>query len=155
MADAFDFRKFKKVLTIHLIVQILLVALLVVVAFYFQQGLLAEGRPHRFFHSIAISVVIQLALFFPMKKYAGADALRELEASRPSLPEGEVKALRHKRLYSDFMKGVGFIFFFTFIMTAPKDLFILATIFFTFIFTILSYFQCFNFAAKRGMQERS
>lgn len=154
MAKAFDYGKLKKVLTIHLVVQILLVILLAVVAFYFQQGLFAQGRSFRFWHSIVISFVIQLLLFYPMKKYAGADAEREIEASQPNLTEEQLKSIRHRRLYSDFMKGAGFIFFFTFIARAPKDLFILATIFFTFIFSILSYFQCFNFIAKRRIQEQ-
>ena len=153
MAKTFDLTKMRKLLKIYTVVQVLLVALLIFMAVNFQAGLQAEGRPQRFMHSVIVTLVIQLALFYPLSKYATSDANREIEGSVPGLTVEEQKALRQKRLFSDFMKGAIFIFFVTFILRAPQERFILSVIFFTFILTILTYFQCFNFTVKRKIKE--
>ncbi len=154
MAKSFDFKRLRRLTTIYLVVQVFLVILLVYMAMNFQAGLQAEGRPQRFLHSVVVSLVIQLALFYPLNKFAGRQAEREVDSCASDLSEEEQKKLRSKRIIGDSIKTAIFIFFITFIFKAPQDRFVLSVIFFSFILTILSYVQCYNFAAKRLMREK-
>ncbi|HEY5975483.1 MAG TPA: hypothetical protein VIU41_12140 [Geobacteraceae bacterium] len=154
MANSFDFKKLRRLINIYAVVQVVLIGLLIYVAIVFQAGLQAEGRAPRFLHSVIATLVIQLALFFPINKFARREAKREVDALAPGLTPEELKSQRNKRLFGDVIKMSVFIFFATFVYRAPKDRFFLSIVFFSFILTILSYFQCFNFAAKREMQSR-
>jgi hypothetical protein len=154
MANSFDFKKLRRLITIYGVVQIFLLLLLVYMALNFQAGLQAEGRPQRFMHSVLATLVIQLALFYPINKFASSEAKREIDTCATKLTPEEQKALRNKRLFGDVIKSAVFIFFITFILRAPKDRFVLSLIFFSFILTTLSYFQCYNFAAKKWMKEK-
>ena len=97
------------------------------------------------------TLVLQLALFFPIRKFAASEAAREVEACATNLDADRLKAMRTRRTIGDVVKFGVFIFFATFIYKV-QDRFFLSIIFFTFILTFLSYFQCFNFAAKREMK---
>lgn len=153
MSTRFDFKKLRRFTVIYAVVQVVLVLLLVYMAVNFQAGLQIEGRPQRFFHSIVASLIIQLALFYPIWKFAVREATREVNACEIGLNGDTLKSMRNKRTVGDVVKCGVFIFFITFIYKAPQDRFILSVIFFTFILTFLSYFQCFNFAAKREMKQ--
>ncbi len=154
MANKFDFKKLRRLITIYAVVQVFLVALLIFMAVNFQAGLQAEGRPQRFLHGVIAALVIQLALFYPINKFATNEAKREVESCSTGLTADEQKSLRTKRMIGDVVKTGIFIFFITFIYKAPQDRFVLSIIFFTFILTALSYFQNYNFAAKRAMKEK-
>ncbi|MCM2359852.1 MAG: hypothetical protein NDI77_17005 [Geobacteraceae bacterium] len=154
MAKAFEFKKLRRVIMIYGVVQLFLIGLLVYMAIHFQSGLQAEGRPQRFLHGVVATLVLQLALFYPINRFAASEAEREIEACAVGLGVEELKAFRSKRMVGDVIKSAVFLFFITFIYKAPKDLFILSVIFFTFILTFLTYFQCYNFAAKRLMKEK-
>jgi uncharacterized membrane protein YhaH (DUF805 family) len=154
MAKSFDFKRLRRLTTIYLVVQVFLVILLVYMAMNFQTGLQAEGRPQRFLHSVVVTLIIQLALFYPLNKLAARDAAREVDSCAIGLSVEELKGLRTKRIIGESIKTAIFIFFITFILKAPQDRFILSVIFFSFILTILSYYQCYNFAAKRLMREK-
>ncbi|GFE57183.1 hypothetical protein [Geobacter sp. AOG1] len=154
MAKSFDFKRLRRLTTIYLVVQVFLVILLVYMAMNFQTILQAEGRPQRFLHSVVVTLLIQLALFYPLNKLAGRDAEREVDSCADGLSVEELKVLRTKRIIGESIKTAVFIFFITFIFKAPQDRFILSVIYFSFILTILSYFQCYNFAAKRLMREK-
>jgi uncharacterized membrane protein YhaH (DUF805 family) len=155
MAKVFEFKRMRRVIMIYGVVQLFLVGLLIYMAIHFQAGLQAEGRPQRFLHSVVATLVIQLVLFYPVNRFAAKEAEREIEASSEGLGIEELKALRSKRMVGDVIKAAIFLFFVTFIYKAPKDLFILSVIFFSFILTFLSYFQCYNYSAKRLMKEKS
>ena len=154
MAKSFDFKKLRRLVLVQGVVQVFLLALLLYMAFKFQGALKAEGRPQRFLHSVVTTLVIQLALFYPLNRFATRDAEREMASATTDLPVDEMKALRQKRLFSDYLKAAIFIFYTTFALRAPKDRFVLSIIFFSFILTFLTYFQCYNFAAKRLMKEK-
>ncbi len=154
MAQKFDFKRLRRLITIYTVVQVFLVALLIYMAVNFQTGLQVEGRPQRFLHSVIVTLAIQLALFYPINKFAAREARREIDSSATNLTVEELKSLRNKRIFGDVVKTGIFIFFITFILRAPQDRFVLSIIFFSFILTTLSYFQCYNFAAKRGMIEK-
>jgi hypothetical protein len=155
MARSYDFKKMRRLITIYAVVQVFLLALLVYMALRFQGALTAEGRPQRFFNSAIAALVIQLALFYPINRFAANEAKRELEACATDLSVEELKAMRSKRLVGDFVKTGIFIFFVAFIYKAPQNNTILCVTFFSFILTLLSYFQNYNYAVKQGIKERS
>jgi len=155
MAKAFDFKKMRTAIKIYAVVQVVLIGLLIYSAIHFQTGLQAEGRPQRFLHSVVVTLVIQLALFYPISRFAAKEAEREVETSVVGLSAEELKALRSKRMLADAIKWAVIIFFITFIFKAPNDRFVQSMILFSSIATMLTYFQCYNFSAKRLMKEKS
>jgi hypothetical protein len=150
MKTAYDFKKLRRLMTIYAVVQVALVALLIYVALNFQAQLPSD----RFLKTVVITLVIQTALFYPINKFANREAGREVDACAAGLTPEEMKSLRNKRLFGDVVKMSVFIFFVTFIWKAPPHPFFLSVVFFSFILTILSYFQCFNFAVRRQMREK-
>ena len=139
---------------IYAVIQVVLVLLLVYMAVTFQAGLQIEGRPQRFFHSIVASLIIQLALFYPIWKFAGREATREVKACEIGLDGDTLKSMRNKRTVGDVVKCGVFIFFITFILRAPQAPQAQYPILFVFILTTLCYFQCYNFVAKREIRGR-
>lgn len=152
MGDAADFKKMKRVMLIYAFVQAFLILLLIYMSVHFQAVFQAQGKPQLFIKSIVSSLIIQLILFYPINKFAGGEAARDIAALATGLTVEELASLRRKRLVSDFIKMGVFIFFITFIARAPSVPLLQSAIFFTFILTILSYFQCYNFAAKRKLK---
>ncbi len=150
MAVASDFKKLKKLLTIHLVIQAVLVALLVWTSWLFQQKL-----GNLFLNGVIFSLVVQMGLFFPIKNLTLREVNREIASSALGLTPADLQAIRRKRVFADIIKSSIFLFFFIFVYTVPAKPIILAITYFTFILTCLSYFQCFNFAARREMQLRS
>ena len=150
MAAAYDFTKLRRLLIIHLVVQIALVALLVWASWQFQQRL-----ADRFLNGVIFTLVIQLGLFFPIKSLTAKEVDREIATSAIGLTPADLQALRRKRVTADVIKSSVFLFFFIFIYTVPSKPIILAITYITFILTCLSYFQCFNFAARREMKLRT
>ena len=155
MPKGSDFKKVRRMVMIQAVIQFFLLVLLVYMAVNFLAGLQAEGRPQRFLHSIITTLVIQFALFFPINKLAVRDAQREIASAATDLTADQLKDLRKKRLFSDYIKGAIFIFYVTFAYRAPKNLTVLSVIFYSFILTFLTYFQCYNFAARRLMREKN
>jgi hypothetical protein len=150
MAAAYDFIKLRRLLNIHLVIQVVLGALLLWTAWLFQQRL-----ADRFLSGVIFSLVIQLGLFFPIKSLTAKEVDREIASSAIGLTPADLQALRRKRVTADVIKSSVFLFFFIFIYTIPAKPIILAITYITFILTCLSYFQCFNFAARREMRARA
>jgi hypothetical protein len=155
MSSTLDFRKVSKNIKIFAVVQFGLLALLVYMAVNFQQKLRIIGREYRFMHGVIASFVIQLLLFYPIYKFAAKDADRDLYLTGKNLTKEEIKVFSKKKRYSDIIKISTIGFFVIFIVTAPGDPFILSIIFYSFILTILTYLQCYNFAAKKLMKEQA
>lgn len=154
MTNGNGFKRLRKLITIYRVVQVLLLALLVFMAFMFQTQYQAKGMPRIFFNSVVTSFVIQLLLFYPINRFARGEAENEIAETAPGLTPDQQKALRQKRIFNDFLKAAAFIFFVTFALRAPGQLFIQSTILFSFIMTALSYLQCHNYALKRGLSSR-
>ena len=150
MPSSFDFKKLRRFIKIYAAVQVFLIALLIYMAMLFQTAL-----GPRFFKSVVVSLVVQLALFYLVNMFAAREAKREVDASEIGLAAEKLKAFRTSRTIGDVGKAGVFLFFITFIFKAPENKFVLCTAFLTFILTFLSYFQCFNFAAKRAMAEKN
>ena len=159
MATVFDFKKLRRLINIYAVVQVALVGLLVYVAMNFQAGLASLGRGELFTKSIILTLLMQLAMFFPVYKFASREAVLAIAGMQDGLTPEEMKSQRTKRLIGDVVKAGVFCFYLVFIMVvanksldrAPKML-VMSMIFFNFILTYLSYFQCFNFVARREMK---
>lgn len=167
MAGSLNFSKISKTIKIFAVAQVALVLMLGYMAFLFQAKIQATGSPQAFMYGVLISFAIQLILFYPIYKFSGAEAERDVTIATANLSEAEFKALGKKKRMSDIIKGSIFFFFAMFILQAPNPsgkaggasvaatLLFLSVIYYTFILTILSYFQCYNFAAKKQMRTRS
>ena len=162
MPAVFDFKKLRRLITIYAIVQVFLIGLLIYVAMVFQGGLAAAGRGALFNKSILITLLAQLAVFYPVYKFAGREAGLAVAATQAGLTPDELKSQRNKRLLGDIIKAGVFCFYLVFILVVgkkplepPAKIFVFSMIFFNFILTYLCYFQCFNFAAKREMKAKS
>ena len=155
MSTGFDFKKIQRLIMIHVVVQVLLVILLIYIALQFQAGL-----GPLFWKSIIITMIIQLVNFYPVNFFANKEAKREVAAVAFSLTPEEFKSQRTKRIIGEVIKMSVFAFFLIFAYSAPvtaniqANRFIQSLIFFNFILTYLTYFQCFNFAAKREMMAK-
>lgn len=152
MAAGFNFTRLKRTITIYAIVQVALVGLLIFMALNFQAGLQAEGRPQRFLHSVVVALVIQVAAFYPLSRFASKEADRDVAGCAEGLSPEDMKTQRQKRIFSDTLKIAFFIFFFTLFYKMPQDRFLMCIFFFSFILTLLSYFQSYNFVARRLMK---
>ncbi len=156
MSSGFDFKKLRRLIMIHVVVQILLVILLIYIALLFQATL-----GPLFWKSIIITMIIQLINFYPVNFFANKEAKRELASLAYNLTQEEFKSLRTKRIIGEVIKMSVFAFFLIFALTFKGAPSIVATrftyslIFFNFILTYLTYFQCFNFAAKQEMKEKT
>lgn len=142
--------RIKRQIVIHNVVQVFLIGLLFFVAWKFQQVYAEKMALNLFFNSIFITLGLQLLLFYPIYRFAGNDARGEIAAQRATKPE-VMKALRQKRIFSDFIKAAIFIFYATFIVLSPEVILVISTTFFSFIATTLTYLQCFNFIAKKSI----
>jgi hypothetical protein len=155
MSTDFDFKKLRRLIKIHVAVQVLLTLLLIYIALQFQGAL-----GSLFWKSVIITMIIQLVIFFPVNFFAGKEAKREVAATAFNLTQEEFKAQRTKRIIGEVIKMGAFAFFLIFTYSAPvtanvqANRFTQSLIFLNFILTYLTYFQCFNFAAKREMKEK-
>ena len=151
MAKIFDFKKQRIFIRIYGVAQLFLIGLLVYMAVYFQAAL-----QQRFINSVVATLMIQLALFYPVYRFAVREATREVDTCAVGLTDDELKGFRTRRLISDTCKWAYFIFFATFAYKAPTKIpEVPCIIVFSFILTTLTYFQCYNFVARRLMKEKS
>jgi hypothetical protein len=154
MAETLGMRHMRKTLLIHRIVQILLIVLLLYMAILFQQKIQQKyDSLSPFYTSLVLTLLIQVGLFFPIRKFAENEAKRELgAAAKDTFTAEEQKQLRNQRLLSDFLKASVFLFFVAFIlMLKEQATAIQSTAFFSCIGTVLSYLQNFNFAVRRHL----
>jgi hypothetical protein len=141
-------------MTIYRVVQGLLLCLLAFVAFRFQ-----VGYPGKFISSIVATIVVQLLLFYPIYRLAARDVGVEIESCLVGLTKEALAALRKKRMLGDLWKFSAVGFFLAFVSLVPDAKksagapVILAIIIFSFLLMCLTYFQCYNFSAKKRMKQ--
>ena len=146
-------------MTIYRVVQCLLICLLVYVAFIFQSRFAMLGKPEKFISSIVATIVIQALLYYPIYRLAGRDVNVEVEGSTVGLSKEALDALRKKRMLGDLWKFSAVGFFLAFVSLVPDAKkaagapIILAITIFSFLLMCLTYFQCFNFSAKKRMKQ--
>lgn len=149
MTSTLDFKKMNRTIKVFGAVQMALVGLLVYMAVNFQHLLRIQGREFRFTHGVLASFVIQLLMFYPISRFAAKEADRDLAVTASNITNEQMNAFAKKKRWSDVIKIGGLAFFVMFVMAAPKDTFVLSIIYYTFILTILTYLQCYNFAARK------
>ena len=158
---SFDFKRLNRTMIIYRVVQALLVCMLIYVAYIFQSSFALMGKPEKFISSILSAIVIQLLLLYPIYRLAWRDAGVEMEGSTIGLTAEALAALRKKRLLGDLWKFSAVGFFLAFVTLVPDVKkaagapVILAIIIFSFLLMCLTYFQCFNFSAKKRMKQAS
>jgi len=156
---SFDFKRLNRTMMIYRVVQTMLVGLLIYLAFNFQQLFALRGKPQQFTSSIISAIVYQLILLYPVYKLAWRDAGVEIEGCAVGLTTEAQAVLRKKRLIGDLWKVCAIAFFITFVALAPDAKkaagapLVLATTIFAFLLTCLTYFQCFNFSARKRMKQ--
>lgn len=156
---SYDFGRLKKINIIYLVMQIILTLLFILIGMQFQPAL---GR-ELFTKSITFSIVIQLALFYPLIKAAQKEVAREVDASVPGLTPEQVKQINKRRTYADIIKTGVFMFFFAAMFAMPEKLsqypsanrMIFSITIYTFFLTVISYSQYFTYYAKKKIRELS
>lgn len=156
---SYDFTRLKRLMLIYRVVQVALVGLLIFMAFNFQKLFTLMGVPGLFIRSVTSGIAFQLVLIYPAWLLAKRDSAVEVEASQTGLTGDQLLLLRRKRLIGDLWKLCVMGFFIVFIMMAPDASkaraasTVLAASYFGFLLVALTYFQCFNYLAKRKLTE--
>jgi hypothetical protein len=153
---SYDFKRLNRTITIYRVVQGLLLCLLIAVAYVFLNRFSLMGAPEKFMYSIKITVMAQLIAIYPIYRLAWRDAGVEIEGSIIGLTKENQAVLRKKRLLGDLWKFSAVGFFLAFVTMVPKAAgapTILAGTLFSFLLMCLSYYQCFNFSAKKRMKQ--
>ena len=125
----------------------------------FQNRFAIMGSPEKFMYSIKITIFCQLLAIYPIYRLAWRDAGVEIEGCVIGLNKEELTTLRKKRLLGDLWKFSAVAFFLAFVTLVPDSkkatgaTHVLAGILFSFLLMCLSYFQCFNFSAKKKMKQ--
>ncbi len=146
-------------MNIYRVVQTLLLCMLIYVAYVFQNSFVMIGSPEKFMYSIKITIVCQLIAIYPIYRLAWRDAGVEIEGSTVGLTKEQLAALRKKRLMGDLWKFSAVAFFIAFVTMvpdakkAPGASHVLAGTLFSFLLMCLSYYQCFNYSAKKRMKQ--
>ena len=148
-----NFKKVVRTIRIFAVAQLGLVAMLVYMAILFQEKFRITGRGGNFTNAVIATFVIQLAFFYPINKFSCKEVERDILLTSGNLGNDEIKALSKKKRFSDIVKFSVFCFFTMFILQAPSTPLVLSVLYFSFILTILTYLQCYNFAAKRIMKQ--
>lgn len=155
MTSALDFRKINKTIKIFGVVQLGLVALLVYMAVNFQDKLRMLGHEYRFMHGVIASFVIQLLILYPIYRFSEKEVARDIAFTGGNISKAEMAQLSKKKRWSDLAK-IAVLGFFVVFTTAfpsrpndPGTTFILSIIYYSFVLTILTYLQCYNFIARK------
>lgn len=149
MAVSLDLKKINKTIKIFAIAQFGLIALLIYTAVNFQNKLQMVGRGQQFMVTVIAAFVIQLVAFYPIFKFAGKEADRDFSLIGRTLDKEETKAFTKKKRWADVIKMSVFGFYFIFMVAAPTDPVVLSVIYYSFVLTILTYLQSYNFSAKK------
>jgi hypothetical protein len=157
----YNFTRLKRLVMVYWVVQAVLLALLVFMAVNFQKLFVSLGAPELFIKGIIIAIIIQLLMVYPAWLLAKRDVTVDISAAVEGLDGDQLLALRKKRLLGDLWKLCVMGFFAVFVLMAPgvdkgrSAAVILEAAYFSFLLVALTYFQCFNFAAKKQRSELS
>lgn len=156
----FEFKLLNRTILIYRVVQALLICLLGYVALLFQNKFTLMGRPEMFVSSVVTTIVLQLLVLYPVYRLAWRDAGIEVEGCAVGLSPEALAVLRKKRMVGDLWKFCAVGFFLAFVTLMPDGTKasglsqVFAITLFTFLLMCLTYFQCFNFSAKKRMKQK-
>ena len=161
MPCTLNYKKVAKTIKIFAVAQLGMVAMLIYMAILFQQKLQAIGRTDSFVNAVIATFVIQMVCFYPIYKFSSKESERDLALTATNLGKDEIKVFSKKKRYSDIIKFSVFCFYAMFILQVPStpqtagSTLVLSVLYFSFIMTVLTYLQCYNFAAKKLMKQNS
>ncbi len=151
----YDFTRLKRLSTIYTVVQICMLGLLLYMSYNFMLQFAKYALHGYFIRSLGFAVAIQMLFLFPAWWLAGRDVQVEIEGCLVGITDEQLLALRRRRLLSDIWKLAAISAFVVFVALAPgaeKDRalsFVLAVAYFAFLLVSITYFQCFNYIAKK------
>lgn len=158
---SYNFTRLKRLIVIYNVVQIGLFGLLLFMAYNFMIAFAKYGMQGAFLKSFGMAVVIQLLLMYPALWLSRKDAEVEVETSLVGITPDQLVALRRRRMIGDIWKLSALGAFVVFVAMSPSvdkgrgASLILAIAYFAFLLVAMTYFQCFNFSAKRRCKELS
>jgi hypothetical protein len=158
---SYDFTRLKRFAIIHNVVQVGLLGLLMFMAYNFLLTFSRYGIEGAIFTSIGLSVLIQLLMLYPVWWLARQDVEVEIETCKSGVTPDQLLTLRRKRLIGDIWKLAAAGAFVVFIALSPGvdkgrgASLILSISYFSFLLVTISYFQCYNFVAKKRRKELS
>jgi len=156
---SYNFIRLKRLTLIYNVVQVGLFGLLLFMAYNFMLVFARYGLSGYFLKSIGISVIIQLIMFYPAWWLSRQDLDIEVGTALVTVTPEQLVALRRKRMIGDIWKLSALGAFVVFVAMSPSvdkgrgASLILAIAYFGFLLTALTYFQCFNYNAKRKIKE--
>jgi hypothetical protein len=158
---SYNFVRLKRLTIIYNVVQVGLFGLLLFMAYNFMLAFTKYGIQGGFIKSFGLAVGIQLVLAYPAWWLSRQDVEVEIGTSLVGVTPEQLVALRRKRMIGDIWKISALGAFVVFVSMSPSvekgrgASLILAISYFAFLLTSLTYFQCFNFNAKRRRKELS
>lgn len=151
----YNFNRLKRLSVIYSVVQVCLLGLLLFMAYNFMMVFSRYGVPGYFTRSFAFAVAVQLICLYPAWWLAGRDVQVELEAGDTKATPEQLVALRRRRLMGDLWKMAALGAFAVFLILAPgvdkgrAASLPLAITYYSFLLVAISYFQSFNYIAKK------
>lgn len=158
---SYDFTRLRRLAIIYNVVQVGLFGLLLFMAYNFMLAFAKYGISGLYLKSFGMSVAIQLICMYPIWWLARKDVEVEVDTSRNGVTPDELLALRRRRLIGDIWKISALGAFVVFVAMTPGvdkgrgASMILAISYYSFLLVSLTYFQCFNFIAKKRRNELS
>lgn len=156
---SYNFTRLKRLSVIYMVVQVGLSGLLLYMSFNFMTAFAKYGIQNGFLKSFGIAVAIQLLMMYPAWRLSRQDVEIEVEGALVGITPEQQVALRRRRMIGDIWKLSVLGAFVVFIAMSPGvdkgrgASLILATAYFAFLLTALTYFQCFNFIARRRCRQ--
>jgi hypothetical protein len=156
---SYDFTRLRRLSVIYTVVQVGLLGLLMFMAYNFMLAFAKYGMSGLFVKSFIMAVVVQLICMYPAWWLARKDVEVEVETSLVGVTPEQLVALRRRRLIGDIWKLSALGAFVVFIAMSPSvdkgrgASLILSVSYYSFLLVALTYFQCFNFIAKKRRRE--
>jgi hypothetical protein len=158
---SYNFIRLKRLTIINNVVQVGLLGLLLFMTYNFLIVFARYGMQDAIFRSIGFAVCIQLVMMFPAWWLSKRDVEIEIESALAEITPDQQLALRRRRMLGDIWKISALGAFVVFIFMMPSvdkgrgASVILSIAYFAFLLVSLTYFQCFNFIAKKRRKELS
>ena len=156
---SYDFTRLRRFSIIYNVVQVCLVGLLLFMSYNFMMAFAKYGMSGAFMKSFGMAIAVQLILIYPAFWLARQDVEVEVESALSGITADQQMALRKRRLVGDIWKLAALGAFAVFVAMSPGvdkgrgASMILAISYFSFLLVAITYFQCFNYIAKKRRSE--
>lgn len=158
---SYDFTRLRRFSVIYNVVQVCLVGLLLFMSYNFMMAFAKYGMSGAFMKSFGMAIAVQLILIYPAFWLARQDVEVEVESALSNITADQQMALRKRRLVGDIWKLAALGAFAVFVAMSPGvdkgrgASMILAISYFSFLLVAITYFQCFNYIARKRRSELS